>query len=168
MVYTNSLYQLTLQCTQNEINLYPRARIFYSGSRYIDQNPKDLSHISGGMYTGFFTPSTNGYYGIQYKVYSGSNHIVLSSDYGTSQEIIFVESAISVDLSTVSSQVLHLQKESNYISSQMTWISSNMVDAGTLAGSSQASHLMSESNYISSQVDSISGQLTSIAYKRIY
>ena len=164
MVYINTIYPLILQSTMGSSNLYPRARIFYSGCRYIDQNPKDLTHISGGMYTNYsFRPSMNGYYGIFYTVYSGSNHIVVGTNDGRSQETIFVEPSITTNLSTISSQVLHLQNELNFISSQIYWISSAAMDASTIALSSQSVHLKNELGYISSQVIPIHNDINGIS-----
>lgn len=113
MPYKDKLYPLNLQLTGSENNLFPQAKIFYSGIRYIDQNPKNLDNVAmaSGMYTSLFIPSMNGYYAIQYKVYISNKYSSLSSDYGNSQELIFVEDYVD---------------DINSISSIVAWISSNL------------------------------------------
>jgi hypothetical protein len=115
------------------------------------------------MYTNYsFRPSMNGYYGIFYTVYSGSNRIVTSPNDGRSQETIFVEPSVTTNLSTISSQVLHLQNESNYISSQ-----SREILHDTTYVSSQIKlklpSLSSQVRWISSQTFSIHNDINGVS-----
>jgi len=147
---------LSMTLEEGDTNLYPLIRLFNTS---IYQKTINLIHISGGFYSGDWTPTSNGYYQTLGIVYTDYEYSVTSNTYGRIGETIWIDGLES----EISSQILSL-------SSQINWISSNAVDSLSLAGSSQVSHIMDETNFVSSQVRdsysinlSISSQLFNIS-----
>ena len=124
MVNIGDNYLLCTQLSDGTATAYPRCRIYYSGSKELNQSPKDLTHISGGLYTSCdFIPSSSGYYAIVCTIFSGSNYDAIQTGYGRTSDTIYVDN-IEDDINYISSQLF---PSSNIIThGDSHWMSSNI------------------------------------------
>lgn len=150
MVTINNPYLLSVQLSGWDTGMYPRANIYWTGSREIDQSPVNLIDEGGGLYASMdFIPSTNGYYSVAYTIYTENTYTISSNNYGRAMDIILVE-----DESTTSE---------SYISSQIGWISGALEAYGGGGGKSYNVYTRGKSPWTHSQRDAvISGMKSAI------
>lgn len=128
MVTINSSYLTSIQLSGWDTGLYPQAKIYWTGSREIDQSPINLEEIGGGLYSSTdFTPSTSGYYSIQYTIYTDSSHTISSNNYGRAMDVVEVTTTTT---STGGGGSAYISSQLNFISSQVIAISGNMETYG--------------------------------------
>lgn len=89
-IFLGSNLLIPLQLSGGETTQYPQVLIYNSLGALLSTN--NMTHISSGLYSYTWTPSSKGNYTAVFKIYTDVGHITLSTDYGIiSDDIIVLE-----------------------------------------------------------------------------
>ena len=155
MATLNSPYLASLQLSGWDTGMYPQAKIYWTGAREIDQSPINLNEVGGGLYSSVdFTPSTAGYYSIQYTVYTDAGHTISSSNYGRAMDIIEATTA-STGSGGGGGGSQYISSQLDYISSQIGFISGGLEAYGGGGGKSYNVYTRGKSPWTHAQRDHV-------------